>query len=222
MGNEIGNSYANLATDAAKQRIKNANINTYEDINKLVNSSVSLWGNNTLTENEKQKQYETFSQTMLNEYYDLNKDGTVTVTEFGQKEYESSLKVGQLTAEQFGYEAGDLENTIAQRTGNLFAQNLDFNNNGNIDIQELAFFNKEADSLNHANGMLDGIISNAAEAVMFESVTGLNANNQEYKKVVTKYLMGENLTQAEMEILKNCQATIRQNIGRAAGINING
>ena len=57
---------------------------------------------------------------------------------------------------------------------------------------------------------------------MFGEVTGMNASNQEYNRVVNKYLMGETLTPAEQQTLKECQATIRKNMGKAAGLNIEG
>lgn len=207
------------AANAANQRIANGNIKTYSDLENLAQSSVSLWGTNTLNEQEKKQAYTAFSEELLKKYYDLNNDGTVTVEEFAEKERSSSLKAGEIQANELGYSAGESERTISQRTGNVFAQNLDFNGNGNIDAEELAFFNKEADGI---DGKYDGIITNAGESSMFDSVTGINADNEEYNRVVKKYFRGETLTPEEQETLKNCQKTIRTNIGRAAGINIEG
>ena len=100
-----------------------------------------------------------------------------------------------------------------------FAQNLDFNGNGKIDAKELAFFNENADAI---DGAQDGVIKNAGESGMFGAVTGSNASNPEFNRVVNKYLQGETLTAEEQQILQQCQATIRKNMGKAAGINIEG
>lgn len=262
------------ANDAAKQRINNSNIETYDDVNNLENSSVSLWGQKSLDESEKKQAYTKYSETLLNDYYDLNKDGTVTVEEFAQKEKESSLeaqrlsslhmldvtiaetqknpdllayfdedKNGQLSKEEYfkgeanmftdvnydidgdgtitedeyfkATKQSDYWETSATRLTNLFAQNLDFNANGQIDASELAFFNETADSL---DGNIDGVITNEKESAMVVGVSGMNADNPEYNRVVNKYLQGETLTAEEEQILKDCQATIRKNLSKSAGL----
>ena len=53
------------ANDAAKQRINNSNVETYDDINNLENSSVSLWGQKSLDESEKKQAYTKYSETLL-------------------------------------------------------------------------------------------------------------------------------------------------------------
>lgn len=215
----VTNPYLESAKAAAKQRIANADIKTYDDINNLMTSSVSLWGDKVLTEEQQKQAYTQYSQTMLDEYYDINGDGTVTIEEFAKTEELSSCKAGEIQANALGFSAGELEKTISQRTGNVFAHNLDFNGNGNIDAEELSFFNKEADGV---DGAYDGKIKNAGESAMFSAVTGMNASNPEYNRVVNKYFMGETLTPEEQQILKDCQKTVRTNIGKAAGINVEG
>ncbi len=215
----VTNPYLESAKAAAKQRIANADIKTYDDINNLMTSSVSLWGDKVLTEEQQKQAYTQYSQTMLDEYYDINGDGTVTVEEFAKTEELSSFKGSEIQANALGFSAGEFEKTIAQRLGNVFAQNLDFNGNGNIDAEELAFFNKKADGL---DGKYDGIITNAGESAMFNEVTGMKGSNQEYNEVVNKYFMGETLTPEEQQILKEGQEKIRTDNGKKAGINVEG
>lgn len=204
---------------AVRQRIANADIKSYADLDRLAASSIQIFGSEVKDDVQKESAYLEYSRQLLEKYYDINGDGTVTVDEFAKKEEDGAYKAGVLTAQQVGYQAGEAEKTIAKRTGNLFAQNLDFNANGNIDASELAFFNKEADRI---DGKADGKITNVAESAMCANVTGEIADNPEFSRVVNKYLTGQTLTSEEQQTLKDCQATIRKNIGKAAGLNIEG
>lgn len=216
----------NAIISAVAQKISLSNLKTYADIDKLAASSIKIWGDDVKTPEQQQKTYTQYSEKLLLEYYDLNKDGTVTVEEFTQKEQASNETVMKLTQ---GYLAENgvtstaedkaRDQRIAQRSAALFAQNLDFNGNGKIDAEELAFFNENADEI---DGAKDGVIKNAGESAMFGAVTGMNASNPEYNRVVNKYLQGETLTSEEQQTLKACQNTIRTNMGKAAGLNING
>lgn len=220
------NPVKNKAQLAAAERIGYNNIQSYEDLNTLANSSVSIFGSDVKTDAQKNQAYLDYSNELLLNYYDEHKDGTVTVEEFTQKEQASNETVMKLTQ---GYLAENgvtstaedkaRDQRIAQRSAALFAQNLDFNGNGKIDASELAFFNENADEI---DGAKDGVIKNAGESAMFGAVTGMNAGNQEYNRVVNKYLLGETLTPEEQQTLKACQNTIRTNMAKAAGLNING
>lgn len=254
--------YSKEIKKAISDRIANNNIKSYNDLDNLVKSSVSLFGTDVKTDAQKYQAYYDYSEGLLLNYYDINGDGKVTVDEFAQKETEGSMQTMKLQAgkvdestrkmlaedaemlkfydtngdgeiSQEEYESGnkklgvtsfesngsDTNKTIAERSGNLFAQNLDFNGNGLIDPEELAFFNQNADGLDGAD---DGVIKNAGESAMFTAVTGMNAGNPEFNRVVNKYLSGATLTADEQKILKECQQTIRKNMGKAAGINIEG
>lgn len=216
----------NAIISAVAQKISLSNLKSYADIDKLAASSIKIWGDDVKTPEQQQKTYTQYSEKLLLEYYDLNKDGTVTVEEFTQKEQASNETVMKLTQ---GYLAENgvtstaedkaRDQRIAQRSAALFAQNLDFNGNGKIDASELAFFNENADEI---DGAKDGVIKNAGESGMFGAVTGMNAGNKEFNRVVNKYLQGETLTAEEQQTLKACQNTIRTNMGKAAGINVEG
>ena len=144
-------------------------------------------------------------QTLLN-FYDTNKDGKIS-----QDEYENGLaSLGEQT-----WNNQELNYTISERKGNLFARNLDMNGDGIISAQELAFFNKNADEM---DGKLDGVITNAGESGMFSAITGMNAANQEINRVVNKYLSGETLTADEQKILEQSTITLRTNMKKAAGL----
>ena len=144
-------------------------------------------------------------QTLLN-LLDTNKDGKIS-----QEEYEATL--ASLGLQPMNNE--ELNQTISERSGNLFARNLDMNGDGIISAQELAFFNKNADEM---DGKADGVITNAGESGMFSAVTGMNANNQEINRVVNKYLSGETLTADEQKILEQSTITLRTNMKKAAGL----
>lgn len=248
------------AQKAANVRIQNVNLKTYEDLNKLANSSVSIFGTDIKTEQQKNAAYLEYSQHLLNNYYDTNKDGKVTVEEFAAVEQKAAFtalnlqgqkvdndaivqleqdpemlelydenKDGQISQEEYTQglnKAGltpinneEFNNTIAQRSGNLFAKNLDMNNDGTISKEEMAFFNKNADEI---DGKLDGVITNAGESGMFEAVTGANARDKEINRVVNKYLSGETLTAEEQKILEKSTNILRTNMAKAAGINVEG
>lgn len=225
--------YSKEVTKAVTDKINFNNIRTYDDIKKLEQSSVSIFGANIKTDDQKNGAYTDYSAKLLLDYYDENKDGTVTVEEFAKKEQAGGEKANNLTLDKLnadvvamGGEAMQLSeeekaqySTIAQRNANLFAQNLDINGNGKIDANELAFFNKMADGL---DGKEDGVIYASMESAMVQSVTGANAANPKYNAVINKYLQGQTLTAEEEATLKEAQQTIRKSMGNASGINIEG
>ena len=190
------------AQKAADERIENSKIETYDDLNNLAASSVNLFSDDTKTEAQMDEAYREYSQRLLDNYYDINKDGTVTVEEFADIERQGAQK-------------SEENAVIAQRSGNLFAKNLDMNDDGIISAEELSFFNEQADII---DGAQDGVIKNAAESAMFESVTGMNANNEDINRVVNKYLLGQELSEDEQKILEQSTDIIRKNMGKAAGL----
>ena len=210
--------YSQEINNAVAQKIALNNVNTEEDFSTLAQSSVSIFGADVNTNEEKNVAYFDYSEKLLLDYYDESKDGIITVEEFAKREQISAESASSYDTSLSPAEKS-LYATIAQRCGNLFAQNLDFNNNGNIDAEELAFFNKFADGL---DGDYDGVIKAKSESAMFNSITGLNADNQEYKRVINKYLKGESLTPEEEAVLKESQQVIRRNLSKASGINIEG
>ena len=169
--------------------------------------------------------------------YDKNNDGHITASEYIEeaknrkesiiKKIESmpellqqydSDKDGKISDAEYKISFGgtgleDIEET-SQRKANIFAENLDLNQDGIIDAKEFAFFNKYADT---ADGKNDGIIDNASEVAMFGSVTGKNADNAEYNRVINKYFNGEVLTDSEKATLNESQNTIRNAMNKAAG-----
>ena len=225
--------YSQEVNQAVTDKINFNNIQTYADIQRLENSSVSIFSTNTISQGQQNEAYIDYSEKLLLEYYDIDKDGKVTAEEFAKKEQQGSEKANELTLDKIADDtrAMDAEpteiteeemqqyKTISQRSANLFAQNLDFNGNGQIDAQELAFFNKMADGI---DGKEDGVITAAAESSMFQSVTGMNAENKEYNAVINKYLQGQTLTADEQKILEESQQAIRTSMRKASGLNFEG
>lgn len=84
---------------AVQTKIKLADLKTYEDLNKLANSSVSIFPTGIKTDEERKQAYTQYSEKLLQEYYDLNKDGLTTVEEFAQKEQTVSEKALKLQAQ---------------------------------------------------------------------------------------------------------------------------
>lgn len=203
------------AQKAADERIENIKIETYEDLDKLAASSVNLFSAAIKTEIQMDKAYREYSQRLLNNYYDINKDGTVTTDEFADIERQGAQKAVEIQFNKLGFEIPDENAVIAQRSGNLFAANLDINADGIISAEELAFFNEQADLM---DGKQDGVIKNSAESGMFEAVTGMNANNKDINRVVNKYLLGQELSEDEQKILEQSTDIIRKNMGKAAGL----
>ena len=70
---------------AVRQRIANANIQTCSDFAKLAASSVQIFGSEVVNDTQKKAAYAEYSKQLLQEYYDLNHDGIVTVDEFAKK-----------------------------------------------------------------------------------------------------------------------------------------
>lgn len=225
--------YSQEVTQAVTDKINYNDIKTYDDITRLETSSVSIFGSNIQTDEQKNAAYNDYSEKLLLDYYDENHDGTVTIEEFSKREQSGNETVVDLTMKKInddtiamGGEAAELSDeekaqykTIAQRSANLFAQNLDINENGKIDAAELAFFNKLADGL---DGKDDGVIYASNEAKIFESATGMNVDNKKYNEIINKYMLGQTLTAEEEQILHESQQTIRKAMGKASGINIEG
>lgn len=112
----------NQPASAAAERIKNSDIKTFDDLNKLAESKVSIFGENTKTDKQKQTAYLDYSEKLLSDYYDINKDGTVTVEEFEQVEHNGTSKTNELTQAFFAEQGGVISDsekdqmaTIAQR-----------------------------------------------------------------------------------------------------------
>ena len=77
---------------AVKQRIANANIQTYSDLNRLAASSVQIFGPEVQTDPQRKAAYLEYSKQLLQKYYDLDGDGTVSVDEFAKKEEDGAIK----------------------------------------------------------------------------------------------------------------------------------
>lgn len=226
-------TYSQEVNQAVTDKINFNNIKTYADIERLKNSSVSIFGANTVSEGKQSEAYNDYSAKLLLDYYDIDKDGTVTEEEFAQVEQSDNEKQFEIDNEHFnnvskaqGHESVEFRekemNAIkapAQRSANLFAQNLDFNDNGKIDAEELAFFNQMADKI---DGKADGVILQKSETAMFKSVTGANADNEEYNRVVNKYLRGETLTAEEQKTLEESQKAIKAALRKSSGLNFEG
>lgn len=213
--------YSKEITTAVETKIKNSDIKSLADVDALASKSVNIFSADTKTEEQKEQAYLDYSEKLLSDYYDINKDGTTTTEEFEQKEFESTKKVNELTVEHFrndlGAELSEEElkqyDNIATRTANLFSKNLDFNGDGKISKEELGFFVKTADGL---DGEADGKISGASESAMFGSVTGLNAADEKINAVVNKYLQGQELNAEEEKILESSTVKIRSAMKKAA------
>ena len=198
---------------AIDTKLQSKDLNSYEDIDKAEKITVNLFDSNA-TEAEKEKAYSDFSNGIL-QSYDADGDGVVTVEEFAQKEYDDGIKAAELTAGAFGGNVSDQINLASQRMGNIFAQNLDINQNGKIDTEEMNFFNKTADAM---DGQQDGQISASRESDLFSSIIGTNVDNQELKAVTEKYFEGIQLTDEEQKIFDNGMKTINKSMRDMSGI----
>lgn len=198
---------------AVEKKISLHNLKEYEDIDKAHKSQIQIYGDDVKTDAGKKAAYMEYAKKLLSKYYDNDNNDEVTVEEFTQKELVNNETVAELMAKKLSTPLSDKDKVIAERTASLFAQNLDFNGNGKIDAEELAFFNKEADKI---DGTQDGVIKASSEAAMYKSVVGQDANDEKLKTVVEKYLQGETLTAEEKQILENGQKTLKSNIKQAA------
>ena len=198
---------------AIDEKLASKDLKSYEDINKAENTTVNLFAQNA-TDEEKEKAYTDFSNGILKSY-DTDGDGKVTVEEFAQKEYADNIKASELTVEKFGGEVDEKKKLASQRLGNIFAQNLDINQNGKIDTEEMNFFNKTADAM---DGQQDGQISTAYEKVLFSSIIGTNVDNKELQAVTEKYFEGIQLTDEEQKIFDEGMKTINKSMRDMSGI----
>ncbi|MBS4760352.1 MAG: LysM peptidoglycan-binding domain-containing protein [Clostridium sp.] len=215
-------NYSKEITQAVETKKKSWDFSSYEGFMSSLNTQVSIFSTDTKTAEQKQQAYFDYSEKLLSEHYDLNNDGIVTTEEFAKAEEQGNLKTNEISRKhdtEIGITSTEedikRDSVIANRTANLFATNLDMNGDGKISKEEFAFFNKTADGL---DGAQDGKILAAAESAMFQSVTGMNANDKEINRVVNKYLSGETLTAAEQEILNNSSTKIRAAMSKAAGL----
>ena len=166
--------------------------------------SVSIFIDN-MTAEEKDYAYKKYAESILSTY-DENKDKTITVAEFTKKE-----------VADMGADWTQSNPLAAQRSGNLFAQNLDANGDGKISIDEFSYFLKEADTMDDADNMeQDGIITEKSEAALADSVGGTNISDEKLKEVTKKYLEGKTLTAEEQKILNDGSKTIRTSMAERA------
>ena len=198
---------------AIEEKLASKDLKSYDDINKAENTTVNLFAQNA-TDEEKEKAYTDFSNGILKSY-DTDGDGKVTVEEFAQKEYADNIKASELTVEKFGGEVDEKKKLASQRLGNIFAQNLDINQNGKIDTEEMNFFNKTADAMDKQQ---DGQISTAYEKALFSSIIGTNASNQELQAVTEKYFEGIQLTDEEQKIFDDGMKTINKSMRDMSGV----
>lgn len=198
---------------AIEEKLASKDLKSYDDINKAENTTVNLFAQNA-TDEEKEKAYTDFSNGILKSY-DTDGDGKVTVEEFAQKEHADNIKASELTVEKFGGEVDEKKKLASQRLGNIFAQNLDINQNGKIDTEEMNFFNKTADAMDKQQ---DGQISTAYEKALFSSIIGTNVSNQELQAVTEKYFEGIQLTDEEQKIFDDGMKTINKSMRDMSGI----
>lgn len=116
---------------AVQTKIKLADLQTYADLNKLANSSVSIFPAEIKNDDEKKQAYTQYSEKLLQEYYDLNKDGKTTVEEFAQKEQNASEKA--LKLQKQGLASGAIKNLEADKDMLKF---YDTTGDGKISIDE--------------------------------------------------------------------------------------
>lgn len=227
--------YSEEVNKAVADKINYNNIQTYSDIERLENSSISIFGSNTIADGTQNQAYNDFSEKYLLDCYDINNDGTVTEEEFAQVEQRDNENLKKVMNEFLDQQSISMDgqalelpeevmqaiNAPANTSANLFAQNLDFNDNGKIDVEEFAFFNKMADGL---DGQYDGVITSDSETKMFNAITGARSgtSNAEYNRVIDKYLKGETLTPDEQKTLEEAQKTIKASLRKASGLNFEG
>lgn len=116
---------------AVQTKIKLADLQTYADLNKLANSSVSIFPAEIKNDDERKQAYTQYSEKLLQEYYDLNKDGKTTVEEFAQKEQNASEKA--LKLQKQGLSSGAIKNLEADKDMLKF---YDTTGDGKISIDE--------------------------------------------------------------------------------------
>ena len=199
---------------AINTKNESKNIETYDDIERAENTTVNLFASDA-TDTEKDKAYTDFSNGIL-KTYDADNDGTVTVEEFAQKEYDDGLQVYNLTSSEFGGEEADESAQLSlQRFGNMFAQSLDINQNGKIDTAEMNFFNRMADEL---DGAKDGQISAVFESAAFNTFIGLDSADLNFSTVTQKYYGGGQLTEEEQKIFDEGMQDINKTMREQSGL----
>ena len=113
--------------------------------------SVSIFIDN-MDSAEKDYAYKKYAEGLLNTY-DSVPDGKITVEEFAKKEIEDA-------------NAKSADNQlINKRCGNLLAENLDVNGDGEVSVDEFTYFLKEADTEDdQVNYTQDGVITEKGES----------------------------------------------------------
>jgi len=198
--------YSPEITAAVAAKIKSFDVKNAQDLDNLQNFSVSIFSADTQTAEQRKQAYLDYSEKLLNDYYDINKDGKVTQEEFAQREMEDGKKEMQITGE---YDP-EIDKDKFARPANLFAKNMDANGDGVISKEELAYFEEHAD---HLDGKLDGNISYAGEKAMVPFVLGTNKNDKLpiLKEITEKYLRGADLTPQEQQVMDMYTEVYRKN-----------
>ncbi len=182
---------------AVQKRIAaNEGIKTKEDLQTAQNIAVSIFVDDKMTAAEKDYAFKLYSETLLKNYYDNDKNGEITVKEFAIKEYENSQKLAE----------NERDKVIAERSSYFTAEQMDVDGDGKISIDEFTYFQKSADK---TDSKQDGVIHLLGEAWQVEAITGQNANNKTVQAIVEKYLTGENLTEEDQKYLSSAAENIR-------------
>ncbi len=158
--------------------------------------SVSIFIDN-MDSAEKDYAYKKYAEALL-KTYDSVPDGKITVEEFAKKEIEDA-------------NAKSADNQlINRRCGNLLAENLDVNGDGEISVDEFTYFLKEADTEDdQVNYTQDGVITEKGESSINSQIMGTNVNDENIKAVTEKYLAGNVLSPEEQKVLNDGSKTIR-------------
>ncbi|MDR1168899.1 MAG: LysM peptidoglycan-binding domain-containing protein [Heliobacteriaceae bacterium] len=201
--------YSKEVSAAADAKIKSFDFNTPEDIENAKNFEVSLFSPDTNTDEQKNQAYSDYAEKILNDYYDINKDGKVTKEEFEEKEFNGLQKTNEI----MGY--GDEDDISAKRMSSLYAQNMDLDFDEVISKEELAYFVKMSDKIDKKQ---DGVINAKFETGMAQSMLGLYSNDDKTKGIIQKYLMGETLTPEEQKIFNEASADRRISMASKAGL----
>lgn len=158
--------------------------------------SVSIFIDN-MDSAEKDYAYKKYAEGLLNTY-DSNSDKKITVEEFAKKEIEDA-------------NAKSADNQlINKRCGNLLAENLDVNGDGEVSVDEFTYFLKEADTEDdQVNYTQDGVITEKGESSINSQIMGTNVNDENLKAVTEKYLAGNALSAEEQKVLNDGSKAIR-------------
>ncbi len=146
---------------AVAQKAVSYNLKNVNDVERALNSKVSIFSPDTKTPQQQKQAYMQYSQRMLDTYYDKDSDGVVTKGEFEAVELDGIKKMSEILG--FGDDAE--VDAQARQMANLFAQKMDINSDNQISYKELTLFNEIADM---ADGAQDGVITAAGETYSSE------------------------------------------------------